>query len=246
MCPLTLGGSSRNDPVEFAELIDLLAARPQPALIYYDGSAAPDDPAARIELSGRVLANWATKLIGLLADEHDLSPGDAVLVDMVPHWKAAVLALAAGALGAEVQLAGGDPDETKTAQVLVASDRPMEWVAGNGLADAELAAVSLGMLDDSFQDATGQEIPPWVTDVSAEARQYPDQLLTPLPAVALPALRSRSANNALLLRQWDSESFPQMLGTWAVGGVVVLFHGPEGGESWARMLRNEGISPPSP
>jgi hypothetical protein len=114
------------------------------------------------------------------------------------------------------------------------------------LADAELAAVSLGMLDDSFQDATGQEIPPWVTDVSAEARQYPDQLLTPLPAVALPALRSRSANNALLLRQWDSESFPQMLGTWAVGGVVVLFHGPEGGESWARMLRNEGISPPSP
>ncbi|RJN32070.1 TIGR03089 family protein [Nesterenkonia natronophila] len=246
MCPLTLGDSSGKDPVEFAELVELLAARPQPALIYYDGSAAPDDPTARIELSGRVLANWATKLIGLLADEHDLSAGEAVLIDMVPHWKAAALALAAGALGADVHLAGGDPDKTQTAQVLVASDRPMAWVAGDGLADAELAAVSLGMLDDSFHEATGQEIPAWVTDVSAEARQYPDHLLTPLPAAALPPLTSRSTNQALLLRQWGSESFTQMLGTWAAGGVVVLFHGPEGGESWDRMLRNEGISLQSP
>lgn len=242
MSPLTLGGSAEKVPEEFGELLHQLGARPHPALVHYDGSAAADAETSRIELSGRVLANWATKLIGLLVDEHDLSTEDVVLVDMVPHWKAAAVALAAGSSGAEVRLRGGHASGAYEEPSLVVTDRPLEWVNGDDLGDAELVAVSLGMLDGSFQEATGQQLPGWVTDVSAEARQYPDQLMAPLASVALPDAGSENVDSPLILREWDSDSFSKMLGTWAAGGVVVLFQGSADGELWQRMLRNEGVS----
>lgn len=247
MCPLTLGGSSHAAPTTFADLMDFLAARPQPALVFYDGSAA--DPSARVELSGRVLANWATKLIGLLTDEHDLDAGEKLLIDMAPHWKAAALGLAAGAVGAEVEFTGteaalssGEVGASQSGLAVVATERPVEWAEGSAVAGAGLVAVSLGMVDESFPEATGQDLPAWVTDLSAEARQHPDQLLSPLPPVALPPASPSSTDGPLLVTQWGPASFAQMLGTWAAGGVVVMYRGPEGGQAWAQMLRNEGLS----
>ncbi|TLP99516.1 hypothetical protein FEF26_02580 [Nesterenkonia salmonea] len=242
MCPLTLGSSQQKPPTEFGELLRFLDSRPQPALVYYDGSSAPRAESGRIELSGKVLVNWATKLIGLLTEEHDLSTDDVVLVDMAPHWKAAAVALAAGAVGAAVHMPREDGDQSNPDLHLVVTDRPTEWVANEELGDAELAAVSLGMLDGSYQEATGVELPAWVTDVSAEARQFPDQLLSPIPAVELPQSETVPAKSTVLIRNWGPHSFTHMVGTWAAGGVVVLFHGAEGGEMWEQMLRNEGLS----
>ncbi|WP_120003027.1 TIGR03089 family protein [Nesterenkonia muleiensis] len=274
MSPLTLGSPARRVPTEFAELLQLLGSRPQPAVVHYSAgpaggetphgsrpraeaaaitpeavgvpqgtpsSVASEEP-ERIELSGRVLANWATKMIGLFAEEHDLSPDDTVLVDMQLHWKTAAVVLAAGTMGTEVRLAAPGAPGAETAAKLVVTDRPLEVIDSGALGEAELAAVSPGLLDVSFAEATGQQIPAWVTDVSAEVRQHPDHLLAPLPAVALPDAADAPEDGPLVLTEWGPESYPQMLGTWSSGGVVVLFAGTPGGERWEQMRRNEGLT----
>ncbi|WP_422115085.1 hypothetical protein [Brachybacterium sp. UNK5269] len=48
---------------------------PNPALAWYG-------EAARIELSGHVLANWVIKSIGHLHDEIALEPGETVVLDL--------------------------------------------------------------------------------------------------------------------------------------------------------------------
>jgi hypothetical protein len=76
---------------------------PYPVLAWYGETS-------RIELSGHVLANWVIKAIGHLDAEIALQPGDLVVIDMPPHWKRLVLALAVWSLGGEVQVL--DPGST--------------------------------------------------------------------------------------------------------------------------------------
>lgn len=189
MPSLSLGTSSSPAPTTFSHLLDALQARPQPALVYYSRAASPhDDESAsghsehRVELSGRVLQNWTVKLIGLLLDEAELQSGDVVLIDTDVHWKSLAVALAASAVGCEVQLDfAADAD-----YALVVTDDPGSWQDSAALGQAELAALSPGMLDSSFAASTGAVVPSWVLDVSAEVRQQPDQLLDPVPDVPLP------------------------------------------------------------
>ncbi|MGP9541415.1 TIGR03089 family protein [Glutamicibacter sp. AOP5-B1-3] len=49
----------------------------------------------RIELSGRVFDNWVAKSANLLGDLYDLGEESIVVIDLAPHWKSLVLALAA-------------------------------------------------------------------------------------------------------------------------------------------------------
>ncbi len=260
MTPLTLGSASQNVPEDFPQLLELLGSRPQPAVVWY-GSAGPSalgSEADRVELSGRVLQNWAVKLIGLFREELEEVFEDAgrpaVLLDTAPHWKAAAVALAAGALGAEVTTRAGsggpDAEEPAASASLVVTDRPERWSSGAGpeLGDAELAALSPGLLDDSFEDATGEAVPAWVLDVSAEVRQHPDQLVMPLEPVALPAAEETSGPRLITPEDWRSqEGAPagvvgKLLSAWAHGRTVVLFDGEPGSPAWDQMLRNEGLS----
>lgn len=215
-------------PTDFPQLLALLGSRPQPALVFYGRDEE------RVELSGRVLANWAVKLIGLFDEEYDLGPAHQVLVDAAAHWKSAAVMLAASAMGAGIAVA---PDG---AAEVVVTDRPGAWIGSAELGAAELAALSPGMLDSSFEDATGEAIPAWVLDISADVRQQPDQLVTALPAVPLPD-PGQDASQPLVLTGWDQDSPAQMSGTWARGGVVVLFQGEPGGAQWEQMRRNEGL-----
>ncbi|WP_246160982.1 TIGR03089 family protein [Nesterenkonia halophila] len=167
----------------------MLAARPQPAVVWY----GPEGE--RVELSGRVLHNWAVKLIGLLREEVELVRGATVLVDTPPHWKAAAVVLACRALGAEPRITRRDAAADSAADVgadaesaLVVTDRPAAWERSAALGDAELAALSPGLLDGSWAEVAGEELPAWVLDVSAEVRQHPDQLVEPLEELPLPAL----------------------------------------------------------
>ncbi|GAA1808004.1 TIGR03089 family protein [Nesterenkonia flava] len=277
MSPLSLGSGAASVPTEFGQLLEVLGSRPQPALVWYDGRPAPSGAPSgeRVELSGRVLQNWAVKLIGLFEAEQDLQPGDEVLVDMTPHWKAAAVLLAVGAMGARVRVEpqasaevarrdelGGHASGAGDAHggqkplvdedgapvlpqsgsaVLVVTDRPEAWLDSEALADAELAAVSPGMLDASFEEATGHALPAWVLDVSAEVRQHPDQLTVRLPEVLLPELSVEPAN-PLVISGWGQDTAEAMVGAWARGGVVVLFAGEPRGEVWEQMLRNEGLA----
>lgn len=272
MTPLTLGSASRNVPEDFPQLLELLAGRPQPAVVCYrpnaaDGAAVsgagggpeggpdstePDSTEPeRVELSGRVLQNWAVKLIGLFTEELEeifdpAEPAPRVLVDSAPHWKSAAVVLAASSLGAQVVTAAGAADSSGPAS-LVVTDRPQDWQSSPALGEAELAALSPGLLDESFEDAVGQEIPAWVLDISAEVRQHPDQLLTPLEPVRLPESIG-SGGTALVTRaEWSADAVGTLVSTWAHGDTVVLIDGaPEdpawGRGRWEQALRNEGLT----
>ena len=76
----------------------------RPLLTWYDDTAD-----ARIELSVATTANWAAKIAGLLADEHEVEPGVTVAVDLPLHWQTACVLLAVWACGAAVVL-DGDAD----------------------------------------------------------------------------------------------------------------------------------------
>lgn len=96
-------------------LHDLRSGNPTaPRLTWY----GPD--AERVELSGKVLDNWVAKTSNLLQDELDAEPGMRIRLDLAPHWKSLVWALAAWQLGLETVLAGSDADFLVTA----ATDQP--------------------------------------------------------------------------------------------------------------------------
>lgn len=248
MSPLTLNSPSQQPPEDFAQLLESLASRPQPAVVHYDAETGD-----RVELSGRVLANWAIKLIGLLRDEYDIEDepvGESrplVVLDMATHWKAAALVLAASALGAEVQLMPSADDAAEVLRAsLVVTDHPSAWLDSEALGEADLAVISHGMLDASFTDATGLEVPAWVLDISAEVRQHPDRLNAPLPVVPLPRTpqehTQQEPSSPMVVTAWAKDTAQTLLQTWAQQGTVVLFQGAPEGETWKQMLSNEGLA----
>src|SRR5699024_12271307 len=121
--------------------------------------------AARIELSGHVVANWVIKAIGHLHDEIALDPDDEVVVDLPPHWKRLTLAVACWALGARVTVlgreAGAAPEAPPGGEEPrgVITDRP-----GSPLAETadEVLAVEAGSLAPRFGATLRRLGPHWL------------------------------------------------------------------------------------
>lgn len=160
-----------------ALLSSLEALGPRPALVWYGEQS-------RIELSGHVLANWVIKTVGHLDAEVMLERDELVLLDLPPHWKRLVLALAAWGLGARVAIGDGastDPALPSDDEVRVlATDRPGSAARADD-ADEVLAldARSLSLRFDG-------ELPPLVHDWAQEVRAHPDHLAVPLGTWAGP------------------------------------------------------------
>ncbi len=108
----------------------------RPRLTWYDDADGPTR-GERIELSGRVLANWVAKAANLLTDELGVERGDVVVLDLPAHWRALYWALAAWRVGAVVALG---PDSRA---VVVVTDRPQDAAIAPG---ARVVAVSLPAL----------------------------------------------------------------------------------------------------
>lgn len=83
----------------FAELLDALlsADASRPLVTAYD-----DATGERMELSVTTYGNWVAKTANLLVDELMLEPGDAVLLDLPPHWLGTVFLGGAWAAGLAV------------------------------------------------------------------------------------------------------------------------------------------------
>lgn len=206
----------------------------RPRITYYDHHG-------RIELSGKVLANWVHKATGMLADEFDTQPLDVVVLDLpVGHWRTLYWALAAWATGAHVVLpeAHADapreqPSRTEAPQVII-TDRPAAWAD----AAAPLVAVEMAPLARSF----GGDLPSGAIDEAAELASFPDDTDVSTPADPDdPALSDRgyhlsyqdlvSPDEAarVLLAVSTSSSRMQVLATMlgvlaADGSVVVAAH----------------------
>lgn len=208
---------------------------PNPVLAWYG-------EASRIELSGHVLANWVIKAIGHLHDEIALSPGDRLVLDLPPHWKRLVLALAAWSLGAEVSwrdrgASVGDMALLDLSPQVVATDRPDSELAGNADEVLALQAVSLAPRYDG-------ELPALVHDWLSEVRGSSDRLGVALPRWSgpEPLEAPTTAPGAPLPRVLvDEDGLPaaaQLLGALLAGGGIV---GPASavGEKQARA---EGVT----
>jgi len=143
---------------DVASLLARLAADGgRPRLTWYG------DDGERVELSGAVLANWASKTVNLLVEEFDAAPGSRVVVDLPVHWRTAVWALASWRTGATVALpdAGTDPD-------VVVTDDPGRW-AGTG---ADLVVVSLPALARRYDG----DLPAGAIDAASAVMTYGDAI----------------------------------------------------------------------
>ncbi|MGO3152519.1 MAG: TIGR03089 family protein [Galactobacter sp.] len=152
-----------------ASPLDLLTRRdgsPRPLLV--DASLPP----ARVELSGRVLANWWAKNLGLLSTEFSLSPGDRVEFQAAASWRTVPLALAALTLGATVSENSVEAADTD----LVITDHLDDKI----LAAPEVLAVATEPLALHF----GTALPAGVVDHAAEVRAHPDQPMFDASAAA--------------------------------------------------------------
>lgn len=135
-----------------------------PRITHYDAHG-------RIELSGKVLANWVHKATNMLEDTADPGPGDVLALDLpAGHWRALYWALAAWARGAHVMVIEpltdpGTLDRSGEAPVVVVTDRPSAWDGS----PAHVIAVSLMPLARSFSHNLAGGI-----DEAAELASFPD------------------------------------------------------------------------
>ncbi len=122
----------------------------------------------RVELSGRVLANWVTKTSNLLVDELGVGPGDVVGLDLPGHWRSVVWQLALEVVGARTS----GPEVPGTALTV----RTDPGAAASGDVLVTLAALA----------RSAPELPVGVLDYNAEVGGQPDVLVAPPAGGGLP------------------------------------------------------------
>lgn len=203
-----------------------------PRVTYYDDTDGPQ-AGERIELSGKVLANWVAKAGNLLIEEFDLTAGDRVELDLpAEHWRTLYWALATWAVGGVVVDEDGD--------VLI-TDRPRPDVA-------DQVAVTLAALA-----RRGTDVPVGILDEAAELSGYGDHLDAEAaaaddPAVHLGSVRLSSAQLAQPrpggpARVQAHGDLATVLTTaaavWAGDGSVLLCRGTTG-DLLAARLSTEG------
>ncbi|WP_159619815.1 TIGR03089 family protein [Ruania rhizosphaerae] len=225
-----------------ATLLDRWTSEPgRPRLTWYGPGGE------RVELTGRVLANWVAKAANLLTDEADLEVGGSVTLDLPAHWRTAVWALAAWACGASVTPAGSLSTEAGGADVLVTTE-----TSSDRTADVTIV-IALPALAMSVED-----VPPGALDGAAELMSQPDVLIQPVPHTDGPAaalLTSEGTRDLLVptgggrvMLDARGAAVEQMLigamHAWSGGGSVVLVGDPDG--DLERIAQQEGTDGPAP
>ena len=129
----------------------------RPLVTFYD-----DATGERIELSRITYANWVAKAASLLVDEHDLTRGDTLRIDLPPHWLGPVFLGAAWTAGLMVSDAD-DPDA-----VVCGPNSVVAWAERA----AELPVLACALLPLGVRFA--EPLPEGVHDVGVEVWSQPD------------------------------------------------------------------------
>ena len=208
-----------------AEIIRADSARPR--VTFYEDTAGPTQ-GERIELSGKVLANWVSKAANALQDEFDLGHGSVVQLSLPPHWRALYWALAVWSLGATLDVAGSRPPD------LLICDAPTAVTATTGPATGDVVLVTL----DALARAHHGPVPTGAMDEARELATFGDRFVAMAePAPDDLALLTGGAQipyrNVVPQRDWPAgtrvnlagdltEVLQSTLAAWAVDGSVVL------------------------
>ncbi len=145
-------------PTTFPTVLRTLLRDPgRPLVTFYDHASGE-----RVELSVATYANWVAKATSLLVEEHDLTRGDRLRIDLPPHWLSTVFLGAAWYAGIAVTDAA-DPDA-----VVCGPDTLDEWAPRAD--DLPVLACSLLPLGVRFADP----LPAGVHDVGVEIWSQPD------------------------------------------------------------------------
>lgn len=212
-----------------------------PALVWYGADAE------RVELSGRVLENWAAKTANLLVEELDAAPGTALRLHLPVHWKALVLILGAWAAGSPVEagLPDGGPNAADRG---TAAEAGVEVFATASAQREDLdaaAGVPMAVALGALQMRWDQDLPAGAVDYAAEVRSFADSfddfgtpspeqpaLSTPQGALpwsaveAGPGLDGAAGDGTpVVLVQAEAGLLPAVeaaLAAWQAGGTVVL------------------------
>jgi uncharacterized protein (TIGR03089 family) len=226
-----LGAMVRSDPT-------------RPRLTWYDDLAGPTQ-GERIELSGRVLANWTAKAANLLQEDLDVGPGSAVALDLPPHWRTAYWLLAIWSVGAEAVV--GPPQGAGAPDVLVTDGSG--GADGPGASAGQVVAVTLAALARAW---AGPPLPTGAIDEARELATYGDRFeawSTPAPgdpalttagrtysyADLVPAARAAAAAAGLVEQaRVMTSAAPRSvlecwLPAWSVDGSLVLVRPPQTG-----------------
>lgn len=194
-------------------LAGLLKSDPtSPRITCYD-----DATGERIELSGKVLANWVAKAANLLQDELDAAPGTVVSLRLPPdHWRTYYWAFAAWCVGATVVTTGPPCD---IAISTTGADGAEQQIIVTLAALARVATVDLpaGGVDEArelatYGDAFAPYLVPASTDAALDEVSYADLVET-----------GRGALHRRVRVEGDLQAaLREALAVWADDGSVLL------------------------
>jgi uncharacterized protein (TIGR03089 family) len=220
----------------------------RPRVTFYEDTAGPSQ-GERIEISGKVLANWVAKAGNALQDEFDLGTGSVVRLTLPPHWRALYWALAVWSVGAAVDCAGAQSadllvcDDPDLAATILPTPGDVVLVTLGALARAHPGHVPGGAMDEARELATyGDQFaartapaPDDLALVTGDARTaYRDVVRQP----GWPAGTRASLTGDL------SQILQSALAAWAVDGSVVLARDGRsaGGEPHPDRLASERVT----
>ena len=231
-------------------LAEILRSDPaRPRVTFYEDTPGPTR-GERIELSGKVLANWVSKAANALQDEYDLGPGSVVRLSLPPHWRALYWALAVWSVGAAVDLVGGPIPN------LLICDDPKAIATTLDPTQGDVVLVTL----DALARAHPGPVPVGVMDEARELATYGDQfvaLTEPAPDdLALITASARTPFRCVVpQRSWPASSRVSVAGdlaqvleftlaAWAVDGSVILARNGQhaGGDTQRERLAAERVT----
>ncbi|NMM32341.1 MAG: TIGR03089 family protein [Cellulomonas sp.] len=195
-----------------ADVLAALQREPgRPRLTWYG------DGGERIELSGAVLENWVSKTANLLVEEFDAGPRVRILLDLPPHWRTVVWALAVWRVGACVVLPPDAPASPSGVDVVV-TDRPDRFGR-----EAPVVAVALPALARTF----GAALPAGAIDAAAAVMTYGDVIgwAPPVDQAALALVGAGpDVTHAQLIDRADDATIPDgartLVSTSGTGSVA--------------------------
>jgi len=220
----------------------------RPRVTFYEDTPGPTQ-GERIELSGKVLANWVCKAGNALQDEYGLGPGSVVRLSLPPHWRALYWALAVWSVGGAVDLVGGPAPD-----LLVCDDPTLAGALGPTAGDvvlvtlASLARVHPGPVPAGAMDEA-RELATFGDQFAAVADPDPDNLAL-VTEGAHATYRSVvphpgwPANTRVNLAGDLTQVLESTLAAWAVDGSVVLARNGRhaGGEPRPERLASERVT----